>query len=248
MAKATRYGVLAILLALQACTTTPEEKPSGDPAELNLQLGVAYLQQGRFDVALEKLQKSLSFREDYPEAQNAIAVLYDERGNTEMAEQHFQRAIKLDPNYLLAVKNYGQFLCRNQHFAEGEALFLGIVADKPAGSDEAYEAYVNAGICAMAVPDFERAEGYLRKALEMQPNGALALYRMAELSFSKGDYLQARAFLQRFHEQTKPSPESLWLGVNIEQNLGDERLRQEYTRRLLSLFPDSVQARRLKSS
>jgi type IV pilus assembly protein PilF len=244
-----RTLALAALLTVQGCTTTaPPEKAAGDAADINLQLGVAYLQQGRFDVALEKLQKALTFREDFPEAHNALAVLYDERGNKEMAEQHFQRAVALNPSYQLAVKNYGQFLCRNQHFAEGEAMFLGMAADTSAASEAVYEAYVNAGACAMAVPDNARAEGYLRKALELQPDGSLALYHMAELTYASKDYLQARAFLQRFHEQAQPTPESLWLGINIEQQLGDERLQRDYARRLLSRFPDSVQARRLNPS
>ncbi|NJN47135.1 MAG: tetratricopeptide repeat protein [Candidatus Competibacteraceae bacterium] len=104
----------------------PLTRLTGNAADLNYQLGVRYMQRGRFDVAQEKLEKALSFREDFPEVHNALAVLYDEEGNKELAERHFQRAIALDANFSLAVKNYGQFLCRNDQPAEGEALLLGL--------------------------------------------------------------------------------------------------------------------------
>ncbi|NJN47136.1 MAG: tetratricopeptide repeat protein [Candidatus Competibacteraceae bacterium] len=107
-------------------------------------------------------------------------------------------------------------------------------------------AYVDAAACALSIRDYPRAESYLLRALEIQPGATVALYRLAELYHVNEDHQQARVFLQRYHAQARPSPESLWLGVAIEEKLGDEKLRRAYVLRLRTQFPDSAQAQRLK--
>ncbi len=96
--------------------------------------------------------------------------------------------------------------------------------------------------------DTGRAEEYFRKALELDPKAAGALLELAELSHTQGNAMQARAFLQRYHAEAAYSPKSLWLGIAVEESLGDERLSREYARLLLSRFADSKEARRLTQS
>lgn len=241
-------ALLPVALLLTGCarpTGPTSEEP--DAARLNLQLGAAYMQQGRFDVALEKLNKALALNERMPEAHNAIALLYEGTNQPALAEQHYQRAMALNPDYTLAQMNYAQFLCAHNRIAEGEQRFLGIIGNPPAGAvDAAYNAYAGAAVCALAANDRQRADAYLRQALALKPDGARALYQLANLYYTTGDYMKARAFLQRYHDQAGYSPESLWLGISIEDKLGDTPLRQEYANLLLSRFGDSDAARRLK--
>lgn len=219
------------------------ESAEASPAALNLKLGIGYMQQGNFNVALEKLNKALEYNERLPEAHNALGVLYEETGEIPLAEQHYKRAIELDPNYTLAKLNYGRFLCAHSNPEEGENQLLTIAADPNLKSVEA--AYTGAGFCARLSNHLERAEAHLRKALEQNPNGSGALYEMARLSHAQGKDLQARAFLQRYHSQVGYSPASLFLGIEIEDALGDGELRREYARLLLTRFAESEEARRL---
>jgi len=240
---------IAVLLLAGGCAWMSSKpapnSPEANAAALNLQMGVGYMQQGRLDVALEKLKKALELNDNYAEAHNAIAVLYEESGENPLAGQHFKRAVDIDPNYTLARLNYGRFLCAHGNLAEGESQFLAVAADPNLKSADA--AYTGAGICARLAKDNERAEAHLRKALEQNPGTVRALYEMAELNHAQGKDLQARAFLQRYHSQAGYSPASLWLGIAIEDGLGDANLRQEYARLLLTKFADSDEARRLKS-
>ncbi len=248
----SRFSSLFILLPLlTACAhSAPGSKP--EPAEtsaakLNMQLGIAYMQQGNFDVALDKLNKALERDERLPEAHNAIALLYEGTGRPNLAEQHFQRAIELDANYTLAKLNYAQFLCTHGQPAVGEDRFLAIAGNPPEGSTElAAKAYAGAAVCALAT-DRRRADNYLRQALALKPDASAALYQLASLYYADGDYVKARAFLQRYHTQAGYNPESLWLGISIEDKLGGSPLKQEYTELLLSKFAESDAARRLKS-
>ena len=109
------------------------------------------------------------------------------------------------------------------------------------------EAYENAGLCALRIPDSAKAEKYFRKALEINPKRHSSLYQLAQLNFDNHEYLKARAFLQRYFSIAAQSAQSLWLGVRIERELGDEEALAQYTKLLLDKFPDSEEARSASS-
>ncbi len=103
----------------------------------------------------------------------------------------------------------------------------------------------NAGVCMMQKPDPAAAEKYFRDALTRRANYGEALIQMALLKHSTGDYLNARAFLQRYLGSNPPSSGVLYLGVQIEEKLGDERARTDYSDQILRNFPNSPEARRI---
>ena len=100
----------------------------------------------------------------------------------------------------------------------------------------------------MQKPDLARAEAYFRSALERRTNYGEALIQLSLLKFSQEDYLGARAFLQRYLGGNLPTPDVLYLGVQIEEKLGDERARMEYANRVLREFPQSPEAKRILES
>ena len=65
-------------------------------AQVNTQLGGAYLQRGQYEQALEKLQKALRYDSDYAPAHSTIAILYEQIGDVDSAEKHHKRAVRLD--------------------------------------------------------------------------------------------------------------------------------------------------------
>jgi type IV pilus assembly protein PilF len=243
--------ILFLALLLGACASWPEREFNENVAEANFKLGIGYMQSGHFQVATEKLLKALQYNDDYPEAHNAIAVLYEEVREYGPAENHYKRAIDLKPDYTLAKLNYARFLCLREPIrtAEGEREFEKIAADPANAGATAADAYAGLGLCARQRNDPAQAETWLRKALESDPNNTSALYALAELSQIQNKTLQGRAFLQRYHARSRPTAQSLWLGVVIEQaSDGDPQLRREYGVLLLAQFPNSDEARRLKQS
>ncbi len=243
--------ILSLALLLGACANSSENDFKENVAEANFKLGIGYMQSGHFEVATEKLLKALQYNDDYPEAHNAIAVLYEEIREYHPAEIHYKRAIELKPDYTLAKLNYARFLCMREpiRVAEGEAEFQKLATDPANAGVNAADAYAGMALCARQRNDPTQAETWLRKALELNPNNTSALYGLAELSQIQNKTLQSRAFLQRYHAQTRPTAQSLWLGIAIEQaSDGDPQLRREYGILLLSQFPNSDEARRLKQS
>ena len=233
--------------ALAACVSAPppiEKAPASESAQLNLRLGAGYLQQGHMETAQEKFEKALEYDDSLPEAHNAIAVLYEETGRPALAERHYGRAVELQPSYALARMNYGRVLCENGKLEDGEAQYLK-AASIDGGSPA--EAYTGAAICALEIPDKEKAREYLNKAMAAGPSAPRALYQMADMSYAEGDYAQAKSYLSRYHARAGFSPQSLWLAMSIEQALGDEAARQVYADILLSRFGESNEARQFRS-
>lgn len=242
---------LSLALLLGACASSPEQDYNRSVADANFKLGIGYMQSGRLEVAAEKLLKALQFDENSPETHNAIAVLYEDMREYSPAETHYKRAIELKPDYTLAKLNYARFLCTREpvRTAEGESELQRIANDPVNAGANAADAYAILGVCARKRDDPAQAETWLRKALELNPDNSSALLNMAELSQKQGNTLPARAFLQRYHAKNRPTPQSLWLGMLIEQaSDGDPQLRREYGVALLSRFPDSDETRRLKHS
>ena len=68
---------------------------------------------------------------------------------------------------------------------------------------------------------------------------------MSQLSYDKKNYLSARAYLQRYLAVSRHSAASLWLGIRIENILGDKDALSSYKLSLKNNFPDSTEASRL---
>ena len=252
MMRAALKGLaLTLALSLGACSSLPNSKSStkGGPdslAETNLKLGIGYLQQGQRDLALNNLERAIELDPKLAQAHSAIAVLYDQAGQADLALQHAEKAVSLDPNDPAAHLNYGTFLCKQNQLDKADAQFQLVLKDPAYASPEA--AYENAGVCAMRVPDPVKAEQYFRSALQLNPKLPLSLYQVAVLNYQAGQYLPARAYLQRYSEVSQPTSQSLWLGIKIESQLGDRNAASAYALRLKSSFPDSEEARLLLES
>ncbi|MFA7096224.1 MAG: type IV pilus biogenesis/stability protein PilW [Gammaproteobacteria bacterium] len=250
MSRTHTLVIMAILaLGTAGCAAVPEQPGTRSlqaAAEANLQLGVGYLQQGNYELALEKLEKSLEQNPSSASAHNVIAVLYERLNQLDLAERHYRRALSLDPKDSGAHNNYGRFLCMRNRLAEAEKHFLTALENPLYQTPEI--AHTNAGICALRVPDPAKAEQHFRSALKVNPLYREALIEMAKLSFEQERYLQARAYLQRYQEVAPKSAESLWLGVRIERALGNRDAAASYALLLKSNFPDSEEMQQLLES
>jgi type IV pilus assembly protein PilF len=220
-----------------------EKKDNMHIADTNVRLGLGYLRQGRVEGALEKLKKALAAVPDYPEGHSSIALVYEQLGETDKAAEHYERAIELKPKDGSIQNNYAVFLCKQGKFEAAEPHFLSAIKSRGYRTPE--RALENLGMCAMESGDIEKAETYLRKALQMEPRLPGALLQMARVSYEKGQYLSGRAYLQRYQEVATLGPDGLWLGMQVEEALGDEDMARDYALRLRKNYPDSNEMRKL---
>jgi type IV pilus assembly protein PilF len=235
--------MVMLLPACQSGMTRPTEYVAPDPkaAEINVNLGLNYLQQGENKIAMQKLQKALKQNPNLPSAHNAIALLYQRLNKLEDAEHHFQQAIRRAPDYSEAQNNYGVYLCQQKRYDEAEQQFLQAI-ENPLYNRIA-PALENAGICANRIPDTNKAETYFRKALRLNPNLAKSLIQMAKISYDQDRFLQARGYIQRYQSVARWTPQALFTAIQIEKKLKDYDSVASYALLLKGNFPDSEENR-----
>lgn len=237
---------VALLLMLAACSSAPKkfETHRDSSADINAKLGLSYMQQGDYDVALEKLKRALEQDPNSVAAHHYSAELYKALNNHELAEQHYKKALRLDANDPAIQNNYGVFLCDRKRYEEAEKHFL--LATRISSYRRPDEAYENAGLCALRIPDVKRAEGFFRQALEINPLLPNALYQMALLNYNAQQYLPARAFLQRYGAFASATPQTLWLAYRVERALDNPAEAELYAQELRARFPKSEEAGELR--
>jgi len=237
--------LLAIALSLLGCSPTAKKDPN-EPSvsDIYVQKGVQYMENGQLDVALQDLQRAIELDEHNSEAHNAIAVLYERLNRPGEAEAHFKRALSLDPNNSSALNNYGRFQCAQGQYEKAMSQFRQVIGSPLYPLP--WVALTNAGLCARSAGKNKEAEEYLRRALEKNATFPPPLLEMAKLSLQSGQYLSARAFLQRYEAVAEKNPESLWIGLQTELALGNRQAAADYGETLRSRFPDSREAVQLR--
>ena len=224
-------------------TSTPKFEESDDAALQNYQLGARYYHKGSYEIARRRLERALELDPKMANAHYTLALTYEQLGNPRLATEHYGKAVRVEPNNYDARNAYGVFLCRQQRFNDAVKQFD--KALKITANDASFITYTNAGACMTQKPDYKKAEEYFRNALVAKPTHAEALIQLAALKFKTEECLQSRAFLQRFLSTNKSSPGVLYLGVQVEQCLEDERAATDYMNQLLREFPKSPEARRV---
>lgn len=248
------FLILSVLLLLSACVT-PGKSNSGNSdiynetelaarARAHTDLGAAYLQQGKFEIALSEFNESAQIDPSYAPAYNGLGLVYAALGEDAKADANYKRSIELLPKNSEAHNNYGSFLCSNKRYDESIPHFLEAVKN-PLYSTP-YLAYANAGICSARKNDMKNAEVYLNKALQIEPLTHSAATQLAEIQFKRGDASTAKQTLQNALVAS-PNAETLWLGVKIARALGDKDNASSYALQLRQQYPNSEQARMLLS-
>lgn len=241
--------LLTIFILLGACASNQtassyNESQKRTAAESNTSLGLEYMNRGQYEVALGKLKKAVKEDPGYAPAHTVMAVLYERIGERQLAGQQYREAYEADPDDGDVNNNYGVFLCQaGQNDKAIDHLLAAL--DDPFYSSPSV-ALTNAGSCELGRGNLIDAEGYLRRALRIEPDFPDALMNMARLSFDKGDYLKARAFMQRYESVASHGSSSLLLAYKIEKLSGDEKSAKKYKLSLESNFPKSDQAAELR--
>ena len=243
---------LPVLLLLAACATTASNpdlqtrEATNDLALANLNLGIEYMRRGEYERALEKLDKARAADPSYALTYNTYGVLYQRLGETARAEQNFRKALQLRPGESSTLNNYGRFLCQQGRQDEAQKAFASAAANPLYETPEIPIA--NAAACSMASGQTREAEQSFRRALDINPKLPIALLQMARLSYDQEKFLPARGYLQRYIAVAPHTAESLWLGIRIEQQLGDRNTVSSFALLLRNRFPDSNEARQLRES
>lgn len=223
--------------------TSGEEDTMRTRARVHTELAAGYFELRSLSIALSEVQQAIRAEPGYGPAYNVAGLIYAELREDRLAQENFERALRINPVDSDANNNYGRFLCDRRREAEAIRYFLAALGNPLYQNRE--RSYLNAGVCLRRQGDLVAAEDYFLRALKVAPFEPQALYQLADLEYTRGSYPRAKDYLVRLEKVTQPSAEVLWLALRTERKLGDRNAEASYGQQLRRQFPDSKEARAL---
>lgn len=184
--KFAKIAVACCLAAsLAACaTTTKQVDTTADKkarvAEIDIQLGMAYLENQSVSQAKEKFLLALQADPALPEAWYSMAYFYEATGDDAQADNYYLKAIALAPQRGDSQNNYGTYLCHRGQYRQSIQHFQ--LATEDLTYLDAASAYENAGLCSLKIPDKKMAAHYFKMAIMQDPNRNVSRAELAKLT------------------------------------------------------------------
>src|SRR5947209_203818 len=116
-------------------------------ARIHTELAGAYYQRGNLGVALAEARTAISADSGYAPAYNVLGLVYGDLREKDLAEEAFERALRLNPNDPDTNHNYAWFLCENKREEEAIRYFLMAVRHPLYATPQ--KSYAMAAVCAM---------------------------------------------------------------------------------------------------
>ena len=245
--KTQRLLCLALLLLTGACSQMPvvsrdtpvvaEQADLQRRSQIRMELATAYYGEAQFGLALQELDKALAMSPQNAEAYGLRGLVLAQLGEDKEAERSLHVALRLDPDNPALQNNMGWFLCHGGRFAQGLPYFEQALASRRYASPA--KALINAGLCSLQAGQATKAERYLLRALEAEPDAMLAHASLAKLFYSRADYRLARLHILPVVNREVIPVDQLMMAIRIERKLGDRAAEQSLAARLKRQFPEA---------
>jgi type IV pilus assembly protein PilF len=253
LSRLARLAALCLLAPQQQVEPTLESGQGGqigevgDPrnrARLHTELAGLYYSRGNMNVALEELRVAVAADSGYASAYGLYGLVYMELKQNPLAEQNFDRALRLAPNEPDINHNYGWYLCQNSREPESIKYFMAAVRNPLYPTP--WKSYSVAGLCSLRIKDVKAAEDFFQRALKLEPDDPVSLLQLGQIRFRQGRTADARGLVERYNKLVTPNAESLWLALRVERKAGTRNAEQSYATQLRRRFPASEEFRKLQ--
>lgn len=210
-------------------------------AAIRMQLAVGYYQDGKYTIALDEIKQAIAIEPDYADAYGVRALIYTSMGEIALADDNYQRALRLAPRNPDLANNYGAFLCAAGARPAQAMTYFDSALKNPTYATP-LSALVNAGNCSLKTKDYAVAQRYFTDALRYDPELAQTNTGLARTYYERRDYQRAGFFINRLTTNAKSdalSAETLWLAIRVARKLGERSLEASLTGQLQRRFPGS---------
>ncbi len=240
--------VLAVMVLLGGCVVESQTggfntEPSDAQALSDyIQLATGYLEQGDLLNAKRHLDNAGKLDPNNSEILALWGLVYTREGEPELADDSFQRALRVNPGNSQARNNYAAFLFAENRFEDAYGQLEQVVEDTAyVGRAQAFE---NLGLAAVRLQRLDDAAYAFDRALRLNSNQLRSSLELASLNLQKQDVLQARAYyrtyltLAQFYNIPQTA-RGLWVGIQLENALGNAENVQQYGTQLEASFSSS---------
>jgi len=219
--------------------TSSDQTDNQKRAQIRLQLAIGYFEQRQLNVALDELKQALAADPNFADAYSVRALVYMDMGETRLADENFQSAMRLSPNNPDLNNNYGWYLCQNERVPQSIAYFDAALKNRAYQSPA--KALNNAGVCSLKLKDITAAEQYFVQAFQYEPGNTANNVNLAKIYYDKAEFQRARFHAGRVTKEEGVSAETLWLAIRIEHKLGDRAAELSLATQLKRRHPGSAE-------
>ncbi|GFM82218.1 type IV pilus biogenesis/stability protein PilW [Pseudomonas cichorii] len=230
-----------LVILLVGCVSTGHVDPlktaqgRDEARKAYVQLGLGYFQQGQTERAKVPLKKAIELDSSDPDANAALALVFQAEMEPELADQHFRKALASSRNDARIVNNYGSFLYEQKRYQEAYERFQQAAADNL--YPERSRVFESLGMTALKLNKREEAREHFTKALRLDRQQPRSLLEMAELSYEDGHYVPSRDYYDRFSQLSEQNARSLLLGIRLAKVYDDRNKAASFGLQLKRLYP-----------
>ena len=141
---------------------------------------------GRLDDAAATLEKLLDKNPRFAEAHVKLITIYAQLGQPQKAEEHFQTAVRLNPQDPESYFDHGLLFASQERFVEAETAFRKALAINPQHRD----AQLNLGSMLEAQGKLPEAMSQYQRVLDASPEDAQAHFGLGRILVNQEDYKQ----------------------------------------------------------
>lgn len=195
-----------------------------------------------FERALAEYLEGQEAVGDQAAARLNMAVVYSNLGQPEKAEQEYEIALRIDPQFVPAMINLAMLYDRQNMKDEAEALFERVIEIEP----ELADAHYSLGLLIAEIPGrLEEAAQHLRKAAEYSPDNARIRYNYGLALQNLGRPNEAEQQLREAHRLAPQRADHLYaLAVLYAQQEHWDRA-MACVEEMLRRWPNDERARQL---
>lgn len=217
--------------------TESDETLARKRARIRLELAVGYYNNGQTTIALDELKQSIAADPTLLEAHNLRGLIYMRLNDASLAEESFRKALQINPQASSVQHNLGWMLCQQGRMVESNRQFLAAIAE-PSYVDKA-KSWMTMGVCQAKAGQAAEAEASLQRAYELDASSPVTGYNLALVLFQRGEYVRSQFYIRRINNGDLANAESLWLGIKVEQRLGNRDAVAQLGAQLRKRFPQS---------
>lgn len=240
-------AVLLLCILASGCVSQRQGTfASGEPEEAEdayVRLGLAYIQDERYDRARRHLDRALEINDESAPAIAAQGLISQEEGEYDLAEKRFRRALDLNPDYTRGRSHFGVFLYNRGRYEEALEQFRR--ASEDTDFDSRAGVFINLARTATKLERHDEAADAYQRAMQLE-RGSMRAHVGAVVSLvDAGRYAKARPLYRQLRmriersQETSHTPASLLAGVRLAREAGDEEEASELAEQLEQRFPDS---------
>ena len=230
--------------------TTESVSTSGEPgdprnrAKVHAELAALYYSRGSMAIALEELRIAAAADANYPLTYSLFGLVYMELRESKLAQENFERGLRLSPSDPDINHNYGWFLCQSGRETESIKYFMQAVSNPL--YPQSWRSYSAAGVCSLRKNNLKEAEDFFQRALRQEPDEPGSLLQMGQIRYRQGNLEEARRLVNRHNRIVTPTAESLWLALRVERKLGERVAESNHATQLRRRFAASREYQQLQ--